>query len=254
MKKRLLLIVAALGLMLSGFAQNHLYTEDSAKTVLDNYFALLRYDIISNDSMLYIESSIVSPQRPGDTVFLRRWFAMPNYYRTEVWHHDTLQTAYASDGALRFRMYNGGRQVWQDIVADKYYDAAAGYDFHGPLYRWKTDGVEIAFAGTWDFKGHPVYRLFVKDPHRYYRYYLFEKETGLLFYIDETKEHDKDSKPADSAKVQWRAYNEYIPVGKQLFVSTESYLSDGEITILHHKYQYLKRDMEPFYVDRYQKK
>lgn len=251
--KKNLLIFALLAITAVGQAQNHLYTVDSAKMVLDKYLSLLNYGIISNDSTLFIESSIVNQQKPGDTVFMRRWFTMPNYYRIEVWHHDSLQTGYAGDGNLHFRTFNKSNQMWQDIAANKYYDEIEGYDFHGPLYRWKTAGIDISFAGTWTFNGHPVYRLYVKDPHRFYRYYLFEKETGLLFYVDEQNEHDEDSKPLDTIHVQWRAYNEYIPVGKQLFISTESYLYDNQVTVLHHKYRFLKRDMEPFYVDWYQK-
>lgn len=254
MKKKTLLVLLVLAMAWTGHAQNHLYVADSAKMVLDHYLSLLNYGIISNDSTLYIESVVVSPQHPGDTTFMRRWFAMPNYYRTEVWRHDSLQTAYTSDGYLHFRTYDKGRQMWQDILANKYYDQCEGYDFHGPLYRWQTDGVDISYAGTWTFRGHPVYRLYAKDARRFYRYYLFEKETGLLFYIDEQEEHDADSRPADSLHVQWRAYNEYTPLGKQLFVSAESYLHDDQLTIIYHKYKYLKRDMEPFYVDDYKKR
>ncbi len=253
--KRLLLLALPALLSFASHAQDHLYRVDSAKMVLDRYHALLNYDIISNDSSLYIESIIVSPQVPGDTTRMRRWFTMPNYYRTEVWHNDTLQEAYFGDGYLHFRQYNKATGLWNDMPPDNYYDALESYDFHGPLHNWQSRGVEITFAGTWDFNGNEVYRLHVKDPMRYYRYYLFEKESGLLFYIDETDEMAEDHKAIDSVRVLWRAYNEYIPLGKQLYISTESYMQENKIlTIIYHRPRYLKRDMAPYYVDRYKEK
>ncbi len=251
MKKLLFLALCAL-LCYSSTAQDHLYRVDSVQMVMERYNALLNHDIISNDSTLYIESIIVSPQIPGDTTRMRRWFAMPNYHRTEVWHNDTLLEAYLGDGQLHFRQYNQATGLWNDMLPNNYYDAIESYDFRGPLHNWKSRGVEIEFAGTWTFNGNEVYRLYVKDPMRYFRYYLFEKQSGLLFYIDETEEMAEDYTAIDSVRVLWRAYNEYIPLGKQLYISAESYLREDKIlTIIYHRYRYLKRDMAPFYVDRY---
>ncbi len=251
MKRHILLTMLTL-LSFGSQAQDHLYRADSAKMVLDRYTDLLNYDIISNDSTLYIESIIVSPQISGDTTRMRRWFAMPNYYRVEVWHNDTLKEAYLGDGYLHFRQYNKATELWKDMQPNDYYDVIESFDFHGPLHNWQSRGVDVEFAGTWDFNGNEVYRLYVKDPTRYYRYYLFEKESGLLFYIDETEEKDPDRRASDSVRVLWRAYNEYMPLGKQLYISTECYLhEDKTLTIIYHQPRYLKRDMAPFYVDRY---
>ncbi len=250
--KRLILLTLTALLSIVSHAQDHLHRVDSAKMVLDYYTDLLNYNIISNDSTLYIESIIVSPQLPGDTTRMRRWFAMPNYYRVEVWHNDTLQEAYLGDGYLHFRQYDKASEMWRDMKPNDYYDEIESYDFHGPLHNWQSRGVEVEFAGTWQFNNSEVYRLYVKDPTRYYRYYLFEKESGLLFYIDETEEKDPERRASDSIRVMWRAYNEYIPLGKQLYISTESYMQENKmLTIIYHQYHYLKRDMAPFYVDRY---
>lgn len=249
--KRLLLLFATLTTAFGAVAQTE--TPDSASIVVEHYNELLNHGTISNDSMLYIESMVMDAYHPTDTIFIRRWFVMPNFYRVEVFYRDSMILGIHGDGFMHYRQYDTVSLLWRDIKPDEFWDQMTGYDFHGPLYNWKKRGVELSYRGQWTFRGTPVLRVYVEDPDRFSRNYLFEKKSGLLFYIDELNTASEMLKPdAKTQHVNWRAYSEYIPLGKQLFVSVESYMQDNQVTVTHHSYRMIARDMAPFYVDQYQ--
>ena len=214
-------------------AQNHQYVEDSARWVLDRYVRLLNYEAFPQDSMLYIKSLIVEPYTDGDTLVMERWWMAPAFYRTELRRHDTLLTGYFGDGQYVFKSYNAEKRRWESIGMTQYYDETMGYNFHGPLYYWKTDGLETRYEGVWNYNSNQAYRVFVSSPDRYDRYYLFEKESGLLFLIDELDTYREDLRADSTKHVNWRAYHEYTPLGSSLFPTVESYMQGETMVVIY---------------------
>lgn len=250
--KRLLLLFVTLTGVFGAAAQTETPMPDSASIVVERYNTLLNHGTITNDSMLYIESMVMDAYHPSDTLFMRRWFVMPNFHRVEIVFRDSLIFAIYGDGFMHYRQYDTAGRIWRNIKPDEFWDQMSGYDFHGPLYDWKKRGLELSYRGLWNFRGTPVMRVYVEDPDRFPRNYLFEKKSGLLFYIDELD--SAAVKPPPNAKTQhvhWRAYSEYIPLGKQLFISAESYMQDNQVTVTLHRYRMTTRDMALFYVDHY---
>ncbi len=224
-------------------SQNHQIVPDTAELVVKQYLDLLNFDAVKSDSTLYIESYIYQQNNPSDTIVMKRWFMKPYSERIEVWHKDTLMNGFISDHQFVYKMYVASRHQWEKVDNISYYgNSASGYDYHGPLYDWKSDKCELKYDGTWSFEGHDVHRVFVRSPKKYDRYYLFDKESGLLFLIDELDTHHPDMPVIEDTHEKWRAIHEYQPMGTVLFPSIESYLYEGEVTLIFHKFRYLKND------------
>ena len=248
--KRLILILVFVAGGLGVAAQNGHNTPDSAEMVVRNYFEILNYDAIRTDSILYMESIIYKRSAPTDTAVLKRWFLPPNRMRVELWHGDTLLEGCYSDGKEVFRenhkkMFNG----WVKTAESRYYELAHDYDFRGALYNRVADAAELKYEGIWDFNGNKVYRVFVDIPLRYCRNYLFEKESGLLFLIQETNQHSEYSDHKVYDHPDWHAYHEYQPVGDVLLPSVESYQMGGDILFYYTSYRYIPLDMKVFTED-----
>lgn len=241
-------VLITLLLLLAGglHAQNHQYIADSAEIVVNRYLRLLNYDALRQDSMLYIETVIYSRSNPHDTIMMRRWHVAPYKYRTEIWHGDTLTTGLVCDAESVFLEYDRWSKHWDDVGVTWYYDHAKAYDFHEPLFNWKSEGCKLTYKGVWKFQGENVYRILVESPLRYDRYYLFEKNSGLLFLIDETTGHSPSFDTVNNVHVDWRAYHEYQPLGTAVFPSIESYQYDDDITFMFHKMCYLPINEELF--------
>ena len=231
-------------------AQQGTQAADSGSIVVDRHYAIVNVDNIPADSMLYIESFSVDAHVPTDTVFMRRWFAAANLARVEVTYHGHPVAGMQSDGKTLFRTLDTARRAWEGLPADRYHIDISGYDFRGPLYRWRTDGSELYYQGEWEFEGHRVRRVFVMSPNRYDRNYLFEKESGLLFFVDERDTHSDNMATGDGEHVRWRAYHEYTPLGTSLYVSQESFMKDNVVTVTYHTYRLLPRSSEPFVSDQ----
>ncbi|MDY5969749.1 MAG: hypothetical protein SPJ13_07050 [Bacteroidales bacterium] len=246
--KNLLFLTA---MMLSSFfacalhAQEETQVKDSGTIVIENYFAKVNVDNVPADSMLYIESFSVNIHQPVDTVFMRRWFGGRNQARVEMTYQGRLVDGLQSDGDNIFRAYDSVKQQWTDIKREQYYDKMC-YDYRGPLYNWRINGAAVYYQGVWDFQGHSVYRVFVMQPGRYDRNYLFEKETGLLFFIDEQDSHDENMRKSRQGHVAWRAYHEYAPLNGALYVSEESFMKDNNIITTRHAYSLLPMNTMPF--------
>ena len=110
----------------------------------------------------------------------------------------------------------------------------ASYDFRGPLYQWKANGGELRYEGEFDYQGHPVSSIYVAMPGMYDKHYLFERESGLLFLINETNKTYERTEFSQAIHVDWRAFMEYEQVGLSLLVSKESYKKDGIIVDIDH--------------------
>ena len=116
---------------------------------------------------------------------------------------------------------------------------------------WYFDEYRAADGSTFTFyyNSNKVYRILVTDPSRYDRYYMFEKESGLLFLIKELETQGDDVMTSD-IHVDWRAYHEYMPFGRSILPSVESYQKGPSITIIHHSYSYLPVDTTIFNRDK----
>lgn len=244
MKRKVLYFLLFMACIFAASAQNTAST-DSAALVVNRYLRLLNFESLRTDSILYIESYIINRSDLTDTTFMRRWHVEPNQDRVELWHGGELGYGLVTDGKQLFKKYNAKKKVWETISASKYFDDAPAYDFHGPLYRWKTDGLEMHYQGEWNYNGNTAYRILIQSPTRYDRYYMFEKESGLLFLIDELSTHSENMDP-NAPHVDWRACHEFTPLGRCLFPSIESYQYNGAVTIIYHHFKYLPLNPERF--------
>lgn len=246
MKKFFSILLFALLFASASWGQNQLSNADSARLIIDKYLEILRHDAIKADSMLYIESIVVSRSNTDDTCVLKRWYLAPNCYRVELWNRDTLLFGLMTDGLTIHKRITKDEKRWEDISISEFMDLFPGYDFHGPFAHYKVLGWDIRYEGIWNFNGHEVYKIFVQAPHYYDRYYLFEKESNLLFLIDEQETLEPNTYVQDSSHVDWRAYHEYTPLGFALFPSIESYQIDGEITTIFSNIRYVAKDEKIF--------
>ncbi len=251
MRKYIILAIGiSIGISLNGQTTVQRDVKDSAQMVVENYLRLLNYDAISQDTMLYIETYIYSRDEPSDTMIMKRWYWAPFCFRTEVWHGDTLTMGLRTNSYDSYMSYDRDKKRWFKIDVVQYYILARGYDFRGQLYHWKSNNTQLTYNGVWNYNGHEVYRIFVKRPGAYHRNYLFEKESGLLFLIDETDNYQKDlNEVASGPHIDWRAIHEYQPLGNVTFPSIESYQIENDIVLMFHKYKYLPIKKELFIYD-----
>jgi len=233
--KRIILALCLLFASVSLHAQT-----DSARIVVDSYLKILNYENLRSDSMLYIESKIFTAGQ-RDTLLLYRWHAAPNKERMELWLNGKQEMGFMSNGQGVDLKYWSTRRKWALTSHESYLDMQMAYDFHGPLYNYANTGVEMEYMGIVDFQGHPCYRILVRCPQRYDRYYLFDKSNNLMFFLKEL-ETSLEKLTEDAVKVDWRAVQEYMPFSGSLLVSEESYQNQEGITIMRHEYKYLPID------------
>ena len=264
--KRLLILFVLVGIGFSGRSQvesdtpetateaiealgyDHDLVADSAVVVLERYLNLLNFDSIRTDSILYIESHIFSRSHPEDTIVMKRWFYPEANYRTELWSKDTLEIGLRSNGYDTFFKYDKKKRAWFKTDVYNYYENFGSYNFHGPFFHWQQRNVRMRYDGIWNFQGHEAYRLFVKQGSYFDRYYMFEKESGLLFMYDELDSY-LDMEHDETRHVEWRAFHEYQPLDKCLFPSVESYMIDNDIVMIYHHYRYVAFDYDYFMED-----
>ncbi|MBQ7279425.1 MAG: hypothetical protein IJR13_01700 [Bacteroidales bacterium] len=237
----------AILLLLSAAALNAAAQEkDSAEWVVARYMALMNYDALPHDKMIAITTLVTSAAMPGDTGIVRRYYAMPNSYRVEVWYGDTLFDAWHNDGTKLYRHYDAAQRQWVDASEIFYYDHIVGYDFRGPLYHRATNGTTLIYGGTATFEGHPIYRVSTSVPSMYDREYYFEQESGLLFLFVEKESTYGDEQLDASIRVDWRSIDEYLPLGESLIISHETYQQNAFRTTLLHTPRLLPIDRTLF--------
>lgn len=241
----ILLLLACLGCGVK--AQNHEYTVDSAELVVKQFLKMQDFNKLSKDSILYMETYIYYKSNPKDTAVLKRWYMKPNRFRAELWLRDSLIEGCYTDGKEIHRQLNPTMKMgWVDVTPEFYYKDENQYDIRGALHNWKADGATLKYTGIWDFNGHPVYRVLVETPNRYNRYYLFEKESGMLFLIQETDERSEYSSHEVYSHPDWHAYHEYQPVGPLLLPSVESYQVGNDMVYYFSHFKIIAADMKVF--------
>lgn len=228
-------------------AQNHEYKVDSAKLVVNRFLKMQDFNRISKDTILYMETYIFYRSKPQDTAVLKRWYMKPNRFRAELWLRDSLIEGCYTDGREIHRELKPEMKMgWVDVTPEFYYNDEVQYDIRGSLHNWKVDGAVLKYTGIWDFNGHPVYRILVETPNKYNKYYLFEKESGMLFLIQETNEKSEYSSHEAYSHPDWHAYHEFQPWGGLLLPSVESYQVGDDIVYYYTHFKNLPADMRIF--------
>lgn len=198
---------------------------DSAAMIIDNYLAKMNFDNL-NWQTVEAESLITNSLTPGDTLVLTRKFYFPQYSYVVLSYRGRILDGLFSDGTT-FLAYDTTENAWIVSSQSRYEEKLAGYDMRGPLFNWKNRNVKLQYRGISILEGNEVYQIFVDDPQRDYRNYLFERSSGNLFLIVERQSERKKVRSVD-----WRAIHEYTPVGDFIFPTLESYQSDGSITVI----------------------
>ena len=223
---------------------------DSATVIVGRYLAMQDFNKLRKDSILYMETYIYYRSKPTDTAVLKRWFLPPNSFRAELWHGDTLLEGCYTDGKRIYREYNPKMKVgWIGVTPDHYYDIDYQYDIREELYKWEAEAATLVYKGEWDFNGNKVYRILKETPERYNKYYLFEKESGLLFLIEESNERSEYANHTVYSHADWHAYHEFQPVGNVLIPSVESYQTGNDIVYHFTHFKYLPLDRQIFQKD-----
>lgn len=243
-----LIIIALLVLCCSGAkAQKAVSNADTAEQIVQRYFNITNYEAIRHDSILYIETIIYKSIDPTDTAIMKRWFLSPNRFRAELWHKDTLIEGCYTDGKGIYKEYNlGVIDGWTTVAQSRYYVLEPGYDFRGELYHRVANASELTYKGMLNFRGQSIQRVYVDTPLKYCRNYLFEKESGLLFLIEETDQHSEYSDHQAYDHPGMHAFHEYQPLGAVLLPSVESYQMNGEMIYHFSRIKYIPLDMKIF--------
>lgn len=248
--KKIQTLAVLLACWCGAFGQNKGHIADSAEYVVNRFLNIQNSDALKGDSILYMETYIYYRSSPHDTAILKRWFLPPNRFRAELWHGDTLTEGVYSDGKKIFRECNIKMLAgWTRVADSRYYTIAPTYDFRGELYSWKADAAELTYKGIWNFNGHEVYRILVETPDKYNKYYLFEKESGILFFIEETNEHSEYNNHQAYSHPDWHAFHEYQPIGNTVLPSVESYQIGNDMLFYFTHYKLIPINMDIFTKD-----
>ena len=244
--KRAFIGILALGLGLQAMGQNHQdLLDDSAKVVVDRYLQMLNIEGLPQDSLLVMET-VITFYGHKDTIWMRRWYAVPEKFRVEVWNRGKLETGLVSNGKDRFRRYLPTYESWESITLADFHERMTGYDFRGPLYNWRAKGATLKWNGTTTLKGEPLQVVKVDCPAMYERYYMFEPESGLLTLIFETDNVYQDYSPRREGHIDWKSIHEYQPLATGILPSLESFMRGGVLTIMSSTTHFEKNNPEIF--------
>ena len=231
--KKILLLAMLLPTLVA--AQDHLLREDTAARLVDRYLDILNIDALPHDSLLVLETQI-TVVGTTDTFLMRRWYSWPQMLRLEVWHGDDMHGGLCTNGTSRYRSYNRSLGYWIDVEPERFYDGMVGYDFRGPLYNWRTANLQLSYKGKVQVTGGRVLEsVRVESPNLFTRYYMFEPN-GLLAIIIETDEMEgKRNEQSEKLRIEWKCMHEYLSVGSTVLPRLESFLRNGELTVLETK-------------------
>ena len=138
--------------------------KDTAEAIVDRYVELMGYHRLPQDSTLAMVTTITTTGST-DTFVMKRWFAPPLMMRVEVWLGDTLQTGLCTNGKDRYRVYYPSKGRWETVEDYIYYHKVQNYDFRGPLYNWRSNGMTLQYKGITKAKGnHELQTVTVEAP------------------------------------------------------------------------------------------
>lgn len=246
MKRTVIALFAILSIMTAA-AQNREKTVDSAELIVSRFLKMQDFNKLRRDSILYMETYIYYRSKPSDTAILKRWFYPPNCFRAELWHGDTvIEGNYTNGKSIHRQLTPSMKMGWVEVTPELYFENERQYDIRGSLHNWKADAAELKYEGLWDFNGNKVHRILVETPNKYNKYYLFERESGVLFLIQETNEKSEYSNHQSYDHPDWHAYHEYQPWGAVLLPSVESYQVGNDMVYYFTRFKNLPLDMSIF--------
>ena len=237
--KRLLLLFALLPLTLQA--------QDSAEVVVNRYLRMLNYEELPQDSTLVMETTI-SFHGSNDTFTLRRWFTPPTMMRVEVWRGNNQTDGYCTNGGDRHREYVSRAGWWRDMEHSLFHEKIAAYDFRGPLYNWQMFGTQLTYKGAAMAKRPRLQVVRAEQRNNYTRYFFFDEQSGLLVLMQEKDEtpvnnmNDQVLKQVHTQPIEYKVVHEYLPMGKSLIASQESFMREGLLTIMETKARFIPRD------------
>ena len=224
MKK--LLAILILLLPLTAFSQS----DSTAIRIVERYLNILNIEALPHDSMLVLTTEITSPTG-GDTFSMRRLYAWPQMFLVEVRTADgKLQTGLCGNGT-DYRVYSEKYNAWRNITTASFYDRLYGFDFRGPLYNWRNDNAEMTYGGHTTYKGQKLEVVNVSAPGFFHRTYLFEP-SGILSAIIENDTIDEHYGKLMDAHIDWKIIHEYQNVGQTIIPALESFMREGELTVM----------------------
>lgn len=245
--KRIIVFMVGFLCVMGAMAQKTAAKVDSAEMVVNRFLKMQDFNKLGKDSILYMETYIYYRSNPTDTAILKRWYYPPNCFRAELWHADSLVEGNYTNGKNIHRQLTPSMKMgWVEVTPELYYENERQYDIRGVLHHWKADASELKYDGIWDFNGNKVYKIRMETPNRYNKYYLFEKESGMLFLIQETDEKSEYNNHQAYARPDWHAYHEYQPWGAVLLPSVESYQVGNDIVYYFTRFKNVALDMSVF--------
>lgn len=206
---------------------------EEAARVVNRYLALTDLSQLAMDSMLIVETE-VTLHGSTDTFLMKRWFAQPQMQRVEVWHSGQLTAALCTNGSNRFREYKPMLGYWEDTPPATFHEHLSGYDLHGPLHNWRERACQLTYKGEVLAKDSvKLLAVKVEAPGRYTRDYLFEP-SGLLVVILENGEmlNSTDYRHSSEARIEWKIIHEYQYLKPLLLPKQESFMRQGQLTVL----------------------
>jgi hypothetical protein len=218
--------------------------QDTAEAIVGRYLRMLNYQALPKDSTLVVETTI-SFFGSSDTLRMRRCYAPEGMMRVELWQGDSLTTGYCTNGTTRFRKYMPYMQWWDNVSDSLLERDMLPYDFRGPLYNWREQGITLDYRGQSSFKGQQLQVVRARQKDHYTRLYMFEEQSGLLVVILEEDDLPVDDRPYHRGRIspiQYKVLHEYLPVGESLVPSQESFMRDNKLTVMKSTAHFVPRD------------
>lgn len=233
--------IIAILLLLAVGAQAQEQKDDStrAAAIIDRYLSMIDYTRYKTDSVLCIVSYAIDQAHPEDTMTLYRYYKQPECTRFEVWQGGKIVDGIFFDGDENRRDFSPSTREWRTLTRESARAMIELQDIRGGLYNWRGKNAEVHYDGEYTYEGHKVDRIYVTCPGYYDRWYYFEKETGLLFWVteDERVYGDQEIK-GNMVRVDIRGWHEFIPFRGALLPSIESYQAGHQKVVIYHNYSY----------------
>ena len=225
MKRIALIIALLLPLAL------HAKSDSTAAAIVDRYLSLLNVDALPHDSMLVITTTVTSPGST-DTFTMKRLYAWPQMFRVDVFDAGGKRlTGLCGNGTTRHRSYDTLRGWWRELTKETFYYKLSSFDFRGPLYNWRSQGVDLEYQGKTTVKGEQLDVVKVSGPTVYTRMYMFQ-DNGMLALIIDSDKVEADDAPYSDTHIEWKCIHEYQHIGETLLPSLESFARDNRLTVL----------------------
>lgn len=237
MKKNLLAILVLLAI--GAQAQEKKDDSTRAAAIIDRYLDMIDYTRYKTDSVLCVVSYAIDQAHPDDTMTIYHWYKQPGCARFEVWHGGMLTDGIYSDGGEHRRSFNTSAREWMTLTPESARSMIELQDIRGALANWRGKNAEVRYDGEYTFEGHKVDRIYVSCPGYFDRYYCFDQESGLLFWVTEEERLYGDQEINENThRIDIRGWHEFVPLRGSLLPSIESYQAGRQKVVIYHHYSY----------------